>query len=482
MVDAYSLVFAGLLLTAGALGDRYGRKGALQIGLLIFGLASAAAAVSDSSSQVIAARAVMGLGGAFVMPSTLSMITNVFPAHERAKAIAVWAGISGAGAAIGPIGSGFLLQHFWWGSVFLVNLPIIATALIVGRFLLPKSSDPTEAPLDPVGALFSIVGMSALVYAIIEAPNHGWLGTESFLLFGFAAVVLGGFAAWERSRRHPMLDLTFFADRRFSVSSSGIMLLFFALFGTLFLATQYLQLVIGYSPLEAGIRLLPQSIVMATLTPQTPKLVRRLGANRVAAMGLLLVSISLASLALWDAGTPYLQIVLSLILMAGGMAFTMAPLTAELMSAVPPAKAGVGSAMNDTTRELGGALGVALFGSIVAGQYASGIGSRLSTLPADLREIAGTSLSTAVALAKTPGRFNAGVDSATSRLIETAAKHSFLDGFHMAALLGAAVLFVAATFVFRLLPSLSTDPLVSDLGGGTGEDVPVGQEPAPDPV
>jgi EmrB/QacA subfamily drug resistance transporter len=453
MVDAYSLVFAGLLLTAGALGDRYGRKGALQIGLVIFGLASAAAAVSSSSGQIIAARAVMGLGGAFVMPSTLSMITNVFPAHERAKAIAVWAGISGAGAAIGPIGSGFLLQHFWWGSVFLVNLPIIATALVAGWFLLPKSSDPTEAPLDPVGAVLSVVGMSALIYAIIEAPNHGWLSGTSFALFGFAIAALAGFGVWERSRAHPMLDLSFFADRRFSVSSSGIMLLFFALFGTLFLSTQYLQLVLGYSPLEAGVRLLPQSIVMASLAPQTPKLVTRFGANRVATMGLLLLSGSLASLALWEASTSYLQIVLSLVLMAAGMAFTMAPLTAELMSAVPPAKAGVGSAMNDTTRELGGALGVALFGSIVAGQYASGIASKLSALPADLRDIAGISLSNAVRLAQ-----GVGLDASTARAIRDAAQQSFLSGFHLAALLGAAVLATAAVFVFRLLPALRFDP------------------------
>jgi EmrB/QacA subfamily drug resistance transporter len=407
------------------------------------------------------------------------MITNVFPAEERARAIAIWAGISGAGAAIGPIGSGFMLQHFWWGSVFLVNIPIIATALIVGRFLLPKSSDPTEAPLDPVGAVFSIVGMSALVYAIIEAPNHGWLSSTSFLLFGIAAVVLGGFAMWERAREHPMLDLSFFADRRFSVSSSGIMLLFFALFGTLFLATQYLQLVIGYSPLEAGIRLLPQSIVMAALAPQAPKLVGRHGANRVAGCGLALVAGSLATLAFWDASTPYLQIVGSLVLMAAGMAFTMAPLTAEVMSAVPPAKAGVGSAMNDTTRELGGALGVALFGSIVAGQYAAGIADRLSTLPDGVRQLAGTSLSTAVALAKAPARFGADIDAVTATAIRVAAEHSFLDGFHMAALLGAAVLAVASVLVFRLLPPLQHDPMVAEEPDDERSTRP---EPAPNPA
>jgi EmrB/QacA subfamily drug resistance transporter len=470
MVDSYSLVFAGLLLTAGSLGDRFGRKGALQLGLVIFAVSSLAAAVSSTSGQVIAARAVMGLGGAFVMPSTLSMISNVFPEGERARAIAIWAGIAGAGGAVGPLASGFLLDHFWWGSVFLVNIPIIAAAVVVGRFLLPRSSDPTDAPLDPVGAVLSVLGMSALVYAIIEAPLHGWSSGGSFVTFAVAAVLLAAFALWERRLDEPMLDLSFFADRRFSVSSGGIMLLFFALFGTIFLATQYLQLIIGYSPLESGVRLLPQSLVMAGLAPQAPKAVGRFGANRVAGGGLVLIAVSLATLAAWGADTSYAFILGGLIVMAAGMAFTMAPLTAELMSAIPPAKAGVGSAMNDTTRELGGALGVALFGSIVAGQYASGIAERLASLPDDLRHVAGTSLSTAVALAQSPGQ--AGTEA--GRAIRTAAERSFLDGFHLASLLGAAVLAVAAVLVFRLLPSRRDDPLVA---GAPATD----PDPDPDP-
>jgi EmrB/QacA subfamily drug resistance transporter len=468
MVDAYSLVFAGMLLTAGSLGDRFGRKGALQLGLAIFGVASLAAAMSQSSGQVIAARAVMGLGGAFVMPSTLSMISNVFPEGERAKAIAIWAGVAGAGGAIGPLASGFLLGHFWWGSTFLVNIPIIAAAILIGHFILPKSSDPTDAPLDLVGALLSILGMSALVYAIIEAPEHGWLSPESFLTFGIAVVLLTVFALWERSLDQPMLDLSFFADRRFSVSSGGIMLLFFSLFGTIFLATQYLQLIAGYSPLEAGVRLLPQSIVMVALAPQAPKAVNRFGANVVAGAGLFVIAASLALLAVWGAGTSYAFILGSLIVMAAGMAFTMAPLTAELMSSIPPAKAGVGSAMNDTTRELGGALGVALFGSIVAGQYASGIADRLASFPADIRAVAGTSLSTAMSLAQSPGQ----VGTASGRAIQSAAESSFLDGFHLASVLGAVSLAVAGVLVIRLLPSSRFDPLVAE-GAGVGS----GDEP-----
>lgn len=451
IVDAYSLVFAGLLLPAGALGDRYGRKGALQLGLGIFAVSSLAGAFADQPEQVIAARAVMGLGGALVMPSTLSIIANVFPAEERARAIAIWAGISGAGAAVGPVASGFLLEHYWWGSVLLVNLPIILVALLAGHFVLPKSKDPGEASLDVVGAGLSIVGLSALVYAIIEAPHHGWLSAESAMWFGGAVVVLVVFAAWERRTEEPMLELSLFTDRRFSISTVGITLLFFAMFGMLFLSAQYLQLVLAYTPLEAGLRLLPMSFVMALIAPQTPKLVGRFGANVVAGVGLLLVTIGLLLISLWEAGTSYAQVLASLTVMAAGMAATMAPMTAEMMSSVPPAKAGVGSAMNDTTRELGGALGVAIFGSIVASRYADGIGERLAELPEELRELAASSLGAAIAIAG-PGS-----------PVADAATDAFIDGFRIASYAAAAALALAAVVVFRLLPSGRTDPLVSDV-------------------
>ena len=301
IVDAYALVFAGLLFTAGALGDRFGRKGALQLGLVVFGLGSLFGALADTSGQVIAARAIMGVGAAFVMPSTLSILTNVFPTRERAKAIAVWAGISGAGAAIGPLASGLLLEHYWWGSVFLVNLPIVVLALVAGAVLVPKSKDRKATPLDPVGALLSIVGLSALVYAIIEGPSHGWLSAESVLWFGGAVVAIGLFIAWEAHARHPMLDLKLFKDRRFAVASGGITLTFFAMFGTFYMLTQYLQFVLDYSPLEAAVRLLPVSIVIMAVAPQTPKLVGRYGANKVASTGLGLVALALALTATFDA-------------------------------------------------------------------------------------------------------------------------------------------------------------------------------------
>jgi EmrB/QacA subfamily drug resistance transporter len=471
MVDAYSLVFAGMLLTAGALGDRFGRKGALQLGLVLFGIGALVSTFAGGAGQIIAGRAVMGFAGAFVMPSTLSILSNVFGNDERPKAIAIWAGVAGGGAALGPVASGFLLEHFWWGSVFLVNLPIIIGSLLVGRWLLPKSSNPTDAPLDPVGALLSIVGLSALVYAIIEGPDHGWRSAESALWFGLAAVVLVGFFLWERSRRDPMLNLHFFEDRRFSVSSGGITLIFFAMFGTFFLTTQYFQLVLGYSPLGAGVRLLPMSAVMMFLAPQTPKLVVRFGANRVAGTGLLSVAAGLALYSLAGTDTGYPFVVLVFVVLAAGFSLAMSPMTTQLMSAVPRSKAGVGSAMNDTTRELGGALGVAVLGSLVTSRYASSLASALDGVTEPVREIARSGLSGAVALADHPEQFRGlRLAPGAAGSIKAAAQQAFVDGLGTAALVGALVVALAAVAVYRYLPS---DRANADV---VGEERPVDEE------
>ncbi|MGH9265709.1 MAG: MFS transporter, partial [Acidimicrobiales bacterium] len=263
IVDSYTLVFAGLLLTAGSLGDRFGRRRALAGGLVIFGLGSVASAVAGSADQLILTRAVMGVGGALIMPATLSIISNVFtvPA-ERARAIAVWAGFSAMGIAIGPLSGGWLLEHFWWGSVFMVNIPIVALALLGGRLFVPESRDPAPRGLDPLGAVLSIVGLVALVWAIIEAPVHGWSDPTTLAAFALAAVVLGAFVAWERHTDHPMLDVRFFANPRFTAASTGVTMVFFALFGSAFVQTQYLQFVLGYSALEAGLRVAPIALVL----------------------------------------------------------------------------------------------------------------------------------------------------------------------------------------------------------------------------
>ncbi len=455
MVDAYALVFAGLLFTAGTLGDKFGRKGALQGGLVVFLVGAFLATTADSAGQVIAARAVMGIAAAFVMPSTLSILTNVFPAHERPKAIAIWAGISGGGAAIGPIASGYLLEHYWWGSVFLVNLPIIVVALVVGAVLVPKSKDPEDQPLDFVGAFLSIVALSSLVYGIIEGPHNGWLSGKTFLIFAVAAIAMALFLLWESRTNEPMLDLTLFRDRRFSVASAGITLSFFAMFGTFFLVAQYFQLVLGYSPLESGLFQLPMAFVMMTLAPQVPKLVQRFGAHTVVPIGLGFTAIGLVAFSFMAVDSQIWTIYFSVIPLAAGMAFTMTPLTTLIMASVPLGRAGVGSAMNDTTRELGGALGVAILGSVLTTTYTGKLGPLVEGLSAQAREYVESGLGGALQVAAGLG--------ADGTALADAAKGAFVDGMSNASRVGAVAVAVAAVVARRLLPR--------------GTDVPPGSHP-----
>jgi EmrB/QacA subfamily drug resistance transporter len=444
MVDSYALVFAGMLFTAGTLGDRFGRKGALQVGLWLFLAGTVFAAVGESSTQVIAGRALMGLAAAFVMPSTLSILTNVFPAHERAKAIGVWAGISGGGAALGPIASGFLLEHFWWGSVFLVNVPVILLAVVAGHLLLPTSRDPEQPPLDLPGAVLSIAGLGLLVYGIIEGPLHGWLSARSLLVFGAAVVILGLFGWRELTARHPMLDLRLFRDRRFSVASGGMTLVFFAMFGTFFLVSQYFQLVLGYTALESGLFQLPMALLMMVSAPQAPGLVARFGAARVVPVGLGAVALGLVLFSQMGVDSAIWWMYGPLLLLGGGMAITMTPLTTLIMSSVSLGKAGVGSAMNDTTRELGGALGVAVLGSLVTSTYTASIGDAVAGLGGRERAVAESGLVGAFDVAR-------GMGAAGSELV-AAANQAFMDGVQVAALTGAAVVVVAAVAAWRLLP------------------------------
>ncbi len=378
MVDAYTLVFAGLLLTGGSLGDRFGRRGALQFGLVVFGLGSLASAFATSSGQLIATRAFMGIGGAFIMPATLSIITNVFPARERGKAIGVWAATAGLAGVLGPLTGGFLLEHFYWGSIFLVNIPIVIVGLIAGVFLIPTSKDPSAPRLDPVGAILSIVGLSVLLYGIIEAPQDGWTDPKIFACFVVGVGVIGVFLLWESRIDHPMLDVRFFQNARFTAASLGIMFVFFAMFGATFLLTQYFQFVLGYTPFETGIRFLPIALCMMILSPLSARFVQRIGTKLVVSTGLLMVTAGLVSWASLSATSAYWpDIVWRQALMASGMALTMAPATESIMGSLPLGKAGVGSAVNDTTRQVGGALGVAVIGSVLASIYGSQVGDFL---------------------------------------------------------------------------------------------------------
>ncbi len=371
VVDAYTLVFAGLLLPAGALGDRFGRRLTLLGGLAVFGVASAGAAFAGGVDALIAARAVMGAGAALIMPATLSLLISVFTdERERALAVGLWAATAGLGVALGPVVGGFLLDHFWWGSIFIVNVPLCVLALVVGARVVPESRDAVRRRIDWTGAALSGAGLIALVWAVIEAPSKGWTSTPVFGAFALAAAASTAFFVQQRRTADPLLDLQLFRDPRFTAAGATITVLFFALFGFLFLSTQYLQFVLGYSPLAAGVRILPYAVGMIVFAPLSAKFVERFGTKPVATVGMVLFAAGLAVAATVSTSTGYGRLAIALALMGAGMGLAGAPATESVMNALPPARANIGSAVNDTARELGGALGVAIVGSIMSSLYA----------------------------------------------------------------------------------------------------------------
>ena len=449
IVDSYTLVFAGLLLTAGSLGDRFGRLPALQFGLAVFGIGSLLAALSDSSGQLIATRAFMGIGGAFIMPATLSIIANVFPAPERGKAIGVWAATAGVAIALGPLIGGFLLEHFYWGSVFLVNLPIVAIGILAGVFLIPDSKDPAAPKLDPVGAIASIVGLSLLLYAVIEAPTKGWTASSTVLAFTGGAVVAAFFFWWELHTDKPMLDLRFFKNPRFSAGSGAISAVFFAMFGSIFVLTQYFQFVLGYSALQTGVRLLAWAIPTMIVAPLSAKVVQHIGTKLTVAGGLSLVSIGLLLFTGVNEHSAYFPgIMLRMILMSTGMALTMAPATDSIMGSLPLAKAGVGSAVNDTTRQVGGAVGVAVVGSVFTSVYASHLADSMrgAPIPPPALDTAQEGIGNAFGVALTVG-------GQTGADLVAAAKTAFVDAFHVGLYVGAGVALIGAIAVLIWMPA-----------------------------
>jgi len=331
IIDSYMLVFAGLLLTAGALGDGFGRKRALTAGLVIFAVGSGLAAIAESAEALITSRAVMGFGAAFIMPSTLSILTAIFPAEERAKAIGIWAGVSGIGIAVGPVAGGWLLEHYEWGAIFLVNLPVVLTALVLGHGLIPESRDPQPRRMDFAGFALSIVGLTALVWSIIEAPERGWTDTVVLAGFGTAVTLLVGFAVWERRCAQPMLDVSLFRDPRFSAASAAIALAFFAMFGTIFFLTQYLQAVLGYSALEAGLRTVPVALGLMLAAPSSTKAVRALGLRVVVAGGMAILAVGLGLLAQADATSSTGIVIAAELVIGFGIGMAIAPATDSIM-------------------------------------------------------------------------------------------------------------------------------------------------------
>ncbi|MGD8584952.1 MAG: DHA2 family efflux MFS transporter permease subunit [Chloroflexota bacterium] len=445
MVDAYIVVFAATLLVTGALGDRYGRAKAFYLGLVIFGLSSLGAAYSQSSGQLIASRAVMGISGALLMTSTLSIVTNVFPREERGRAIGVWAGVSAMGIFLGPVIGGALLENYWWGSVFLINVPVAAVALIAGFILVPDSRDATAGAIDYPGFLLSMAAISLLVYGIIEAPSRGW-SDPAVLATLIASVPLSvAFIWWELRAANPLLDLRFFSNPRFSTGVAGTSLASFARLGAGFGLTQYLQFVQGYSPLEAGVRMLPLVLGIAVGASFSDRLVKRMGTNWVVSGGLLLLAGGLAALIFWQTETAYWIVGVNLFVIAFGVGNVMAPSTDAVMGAVPEEKAGVGSAMNGVARMVAGALGAAIIGSLMYTIYGNMMVDAVAALPAPAAEAASDSVGAAMYLAESlPAPFG--------QALANEAAVAFTDSFGRAILIGAGVALVAAVLVAVAMP------------------------------
>jgi EmrB/QacA subfamily drug resistance transporter len=370
VIDAYALVFAALLLPGGALGDRFGRRRALLAGLVIFGAGSAAAMTVDSASWLIAMRGVLGVGAALVMPATLSTITSTFPAAQKAKAVGAWAGVAGASVILGLLASGLLLEQWSWRAVFGLNVVLAVVAIIGTLRVIPESADPDTPRLDVVGALLAVLALGALVYSIIEAPTEGWLSARTLCGLGLGLVVLAGFVGWEFTRRHPLLDPRLFRHGAFAAGTTSITLQFFASFGFVFLVLQYLQLVHGDSPLRAALSLIPMAMaMMPNARIVAPRLASRIGPGRVNVIGLVLVVVGLVVLAQVDETSAYWQLLVGLIPFGAGMGLAMTPATSAITDALPPAQQGIGSAVNDLARELGGALGIAVLGSALQSVY-----------------------------------------------------------------------------------------------------------------
>jgi EmrB/QacA subfamily drug resistance transporter len=446
IVDAYTLVMSGLLLSAGSLSDRYGRRGWLNSGLALFAITSGIAAQANSADQLIAARAAMGIGAAVIFPTTLGLITNIFtdPA-PRAKAIGLWAAMVGVGVAVGPVSGGWLLEHFWWGSIFMVNIPIALVAIIGGVLFVPTSRDPAAPRVDIPGLLLSAAGITTLVYTVIEAPSWGWNSAQAVLGFTAAAGLLAAFALWERHSTHPMLDISVFFNRRFSGGSLAVTAGFLTLFGFIFVITQYFQFIKEYSAFQSGVRLLPVAISIALASVLGPRLVERVGTTVVVAGGLAVFAAGLAWASTAEAATSYTEIAMEMVLLGGGLGLTTAPATEAIMGSLSADKAGIGSAVNDTTRELGGTLGVAISGSIFASVYSGHLGaaSVLTGLPVGAMR---NSMAVAYKVIQQLPAQQAG-------RVRDAVDHAFLDGLRVSTLVCAGIALGAAIVVGWLLPA-----------------------------
>jgi len=451
IVDSYAIVFAGLLLVAGSLGDRLGRKWVFMTGLAIFSAGSAVSAFSGTADRLIAARAFMGIGGAAIMPSTLSILTSTFTeARERARAIGIWSGTTGLGVAVGPVAGGWLLAHFWWGSVFLVNVPIALIGLFAAVWLVPNSKNSNTKRSDPIGAGLSIVGMGLLLWGIIEAPNRSW--TSPLILGAIAAAlaVLTLFIVWERHSSHPMLEVSFFKSRRFSAAVGAMGLVMFALMGGLFLLTQYLQFSLGYTAFETGLRIAPIAAVLLVVAPLSSVVDRLVGTKPVVFAGMAIVALGFGLLTRVTVHDTYMDVLPAFLLIGLGTGLAFAPSTESVMGSLPVDQAGVGAATNGAALQTGGALGVGVLGSLLNTRYQNRLAPVLAhyKMPASILHLITGSLGGALAVSQKIG-------GVLGPELANFARRSFVSGLDLAVSVGAVVVGTAGLVVLVVLPNRS---------------------------
>ena len=448
-VDAYAVVFAGLLLVLGSLGDRVGRKWILLAGLAVFGAGSAGSAFSGTPDHLVIARACMGVGAAGIMPSTLSILSNVFVSdRDRARAIGIWSGTTGLGVAAGPIVGGWLLAHFWWGSVFLVNVPIAVAGVVAAVFLVPNSRNMAAKRPDPVGALLSVAGMGILLWGIIEAPNRTWTSPLVVGALGAAVVVLTAFVLWELRSDHPMLPLDFFRSRRFSAAIGAMGLVLFGLLGMFFLLTQWLQFSLGYSPLQTGLRVGPIAVVLLVAAPLSSVLARIVGTKPVVFAGMALIAVGLGLLSRTTVDGTYRDALPLFVLIGFGTGLALAPSIESVLGSIPREQAGVGSATSDTALQLGGALGVAVLGTALNIRYEGRMSPLLAhqPVPGDIRRLIVGSLGGALAVAQHVG-------GSLGTELAGVARESFVSGMDLGLVVGSVMVGLASVVVLALLPN-----------------------------
>ncbi|WP_344595326.1 MFS transporter [Actinomadura vinacea] len=451
VMNAYGVAFAGLLLPCGALGDRYGRKGALLIGLVIFAVATAAALWVDGTGALIAWRAAAGAGAALIMPMTLSVITDVFPPEERGRAVGVWSGVFGGGGLVGILVAGGLLEAYSWRSLFVFNALLAVAAVAATALVVPTSRDPHASPLDIPGAVLSVAGVASLVFAIVEGPERGWTDPLVAAGFGASAAALAAFVLWESRTARPLLDLRIFRLPGVSAGSLVIVIESMAAFGVFFLLLQYMQEILGYSAFRAGLGLLPLAAAMIIFSPSAPGLGHRFGLRAVIGLGMALIAGGLAVLSLIDAGSGFWPVLAGGALMGAGVAYAATPATDAILASLPAAKQGVAAALNDITRELGAVLGIAILGSVFNSSYRGDAGQAARSLPDPVAEVVRDSLAGALEVA-------ARIGGEPGARLADAARDAFAAGMSNALLAGVALVAVGGVVAVMILPGRSREP------------------------